>query len=153
MDAGTVAAVVLSALALGVSVYFGWDTYEHNRRSVKPLPYVAPNNYENHISVRLWNYGSGPLILLDVSATHAPSGRRGHLIDIAPHPPVGLLFDDFVRVTKGRAVPPGESLDLLAIGISDSKPLEVAYRRQLRDFLGGVEVQVSYQNIYEKSSH
>ena len=151
MDPVSVVAVIVSVLALGVSIYFGWCTRDHNRRSVKPLPYVAPNDYEDYICVRLWNYGSGPMVLSEVIARHSVTHGTGHIIKLVPDPPDGVFFSDYVEVEPGRAVLPGESLDLLALSVDEGKTKEAQYRDQLRDFLGNVTVSVSYKNIYDCS--
>jgi hypothetical protein len=140
-----------SLIALGFSIYFGWCTRDHNRRSVKPLPYVAPNDYENELSVRLWNYGSGPMILSNVICRHVKLGLSGHLIDLLPTPPDKLHFDEFVKVHSGRALPPGECLDLIQLTVKKDEVHAVDYRDKLRDFLGNVSVEAEYTDIYETS--
>lgn len=140
-----------SLLALGFSIYFGWCTRDHNRRSVKPIPYVAPNDYENELSVRLWNYGSGPMVLNKVVSRHALKKLSGHLIDLVPTRPDHLYFDAFVKLHPGRTLLAGERLELLKICIDEEAPKELTYRDELREFLGNVSVDVQYTDIYESS--
>jgi len=142
-------AVVISVVSLGSSIYFGWCTRDHNRRSVKPLPYVAPTDFEDRLAVRLWNYGSGPMILRKVITRNERNKFSGHLIDLVPSPPGGLCFNNFVKVHPGRAVLPGKSIDLVEIIIDEKSMVAVGYRDQLRNVLGHLVVDVEYTDIYE----
>ena len=101
-----ICAVFVSIVSLLSSIYFGWCTRDHNKRSVKPLPYVLPSDFEDHISVRIWNNGSGPLILNKVIAYNKKDKTSGHLIDLVPSPPVDIYFNNFTKVTPGRAILP-----------------------------------------------
>lgn len=142
-----------SLVALGSSIYFGWCTRVHNRRSVKPIPYVAPNDYENELAVCLWNYGSGPMVLNKIDSRHARKELSGHLIDLVPTRPDHLHFDAFVKLHPGRALLPGECIDLLKICIDKEDLKALGYRNELREFLGSVSVEVEYTDIYGSSFH
>jgi hypothetical protein len=122
---------------------------DHNKRSVRPLPYVEASDFENELSVRLWNNGPGPLILKKVIALHEKEKLSGHLIDLVPSPPDNLFFNNFSKVSSGIAVLPGNSLNLLDFGVDENDAKAVRYRDQLRDFLGNLVVQVEYTDIYE----
>jgi hypothetical protein len=101
------------------------------------------------MSVRLWNNGLGPLILRKVLARHEKKGSEGHLIDLIPSPPQDLYFNNFAKVRSGRTILPGQSLDILDLGIDEKNANAVRYRDILRDFLGHVVVEVDYTDIYE----
>ena len=80
---------------------------------------------------------------------HAITHETGHIIGLVPQPPDGVLFSDYVEVEPGRAVLPGESLDLLAFCVDEGESQEAQYRDQLRDYLGDLTVSISYEDIYE----
>ena len=144
-------AVFVSLVSLGTSIYFSWCTRDHNKRSVRPRPYVLPSDFENQMSVRLWNNGLGPLILRKVLALHEKKGSEGHLIDLIPSPPEDLYFNNFAKVRCGRTILAGQSLDLLDLGVDENNANAVSYRDQLRDFLGHVVVLIEYTDIYEST--
>jgi hypothetical protein len=144
-----ICALVTSVVSLGFSIYFGWCIRDHSRRSVKPLPYVAPSDFENLLAVRLWNYGTGPMILQKVMSHNYRDELSGHLIDLLPSLPNGLHFNNYVKVQSGRAIPPGESLDLFEFSIDDIDTNAIAYRDKLRIFLSQLVIYVNYTDIYE----
>ncbi len=145
----SICAVFISVLSLVLSAYYGWCTRDHNRRSVKPLPYVSPSDFENLISVRLWNYGNGPLILKDVIARGNQDGVSGHLVDLLPELPDGLYFNSYVKILRGRAIPPGGRLTLVEFSPDVNDIKAIAYREKLRDALGRLSVDVDFTDIYD----
>jgi hypothetical protein len=142
-------ALWISVLSLAFSIYYGWCTRDHNRRTVKPLPYVASSDFENLLAVRLWNYGNGLLILQKVLTRKAKDDLSGHLIDLLPSLPGGLYFSNYVKVRPGRAVPPGGSLTLFEFTVDESNAMALAFRDELRDILGHLVMDVNYTDIYE----
>jgi len=75
-----ICALFVSAVSLFTSVYFSWCARDHNRRSVKPLPFIAQRDFEDQIAVIIRNNGTGPMILQKVLSS-SPEGRSCHLID------------------------------------------------------------------------
>ncbi|MDP1814589.1 MAG: hypothetical protein Q8K92_09100, partial [Leadbetterella sp.] len=129
--------------------YFSWCTRDHNRRSVKPIPYISASDFEDRVSVRILNNGSGPLILQKVIARHRKdSNLHGHLIDLVPFCPDNLYFTNFTKILLGRALLPGKKVDLIDLEIDLDDPEAVGYREQLRDFLGNLIVVVHFSDIY-----
>ncbi len=152
LDASTIVAICalfVSMTSLVASMYFAWCTREHNRRSVKPLPFISQPDYEDRIAVIIQNYGTGPLILQKAQATSSLDGRSGHLIDLIPAPPAGLFFSNFNRVEQIRAIRPGDHVDLFDLPIDVGGPGIVAYREELRRALGYMTVELTYTDIYE----
>ena len=143
-----ICALFVSGVSLATSIYFGWCTRDHNRRSVKPIPFVAQPDFEDHIAVIIRNNGSGPLILQKVQAKSSAHGRSGHLIDLIPEPPAGLFFKNFNRVEQTRAILPGHEVALVDLSIGVDDPKAVAYRDQLRLILGDMTVELNYTDIY-----
>lgn len=144
-----ICAVVVSVVSLWASLYFGWCTRDHNKRSVKPLPYVIAGDYENCISVLLCNNGTGPLVLRKVTARHNKEGSSGHLIDMVPESPPDVYFKNFIKVRPGRAILQGGRLDLLVFELDVDDSAAVGYRDALRDALGHISIDVEYTDIYE----
>jgi hypothetical protein len=144
-----ICALVVSAISLATSIYFSWCARDHNRRSVKPIPFVAQPDFEDQIAVIIRNNGSGPLILQKAQAKSSAEDRSGHLIDLIPTPPSGLFFKNFNRVEQVRAILPGDEVDLVDLSIDVDDPKAVAYRDQLRHALGDTTVELTYTDIYD----
>lgn len=152
MTATTVVAIcalVVSVASLVASIYFSWCARDHNRRSVKPLPFVLQSDFEDRIAVVIRNDGTGPLILQGAEAKDPTNGRSGHLIDLIPEPPQGLLFTNFNRVQQIRAIRPGDQVDLLDLAVNQGDGRAAAYRDQLRRALGSMTLGLTYTDIYD----
>lgn len=144
-----ICALLVSVFSLGASIYFGWCTRDHNRRSVKPLPFILQSDFEDRITVAVRNNGSGPLILQKAEAKNAANGQSGHLIDLVPDPPQGLLFRNFNRFHQARAIRPGDQVDLIDFEVANADRKGSRYRDELRQALGNLTVEVTYTDIYD----
>lgn len=143
-----ICALFVSAVSLFTSVYFSWCARDHNRRSVKPLPFVAQRDFEDQIAVIIRNNGTGPMIL-QKALTSGPDGRSGHLIDLIPAPPPGVLFENFNKVHQIRAIRPGDEVALLILTVDLNDAAATEYRDTLRHALGSMTVELTYTDIYE----
>ena len=151
-DANTIlaiCAVIVSFVSLATSIYFSWCARDHNRRSVKPLPFVRQPDFVDWIAVLIQNNGTGPLILQKAQARSSANDPSGHLIDLVPPPPPGLVFRNFNRVEQIRAIRPGDQIELveLAVNLKDRRAVE--YRDELRRALGDITIELTYTDIYE----
>lgn len=142
-----ICALFVSVLSLGTSLYFSWAARDHNRRSVKPLPYIQQPDYENHLAVIAQNHGTGPLILRRAQAI-SPDGTRGHLIDLIPRPPSGKYFTTYTKVEQVRAIRPGDEVVLMEIEIDSRNKAEITYRDTLRRALGQMTLTLEYTDMY-----
>lgn len=143
-------ALVLSVLSLGGVLYFGWCTRDHQRRSVTPIPYISPSDYEDRLTVRLWNHGTGPMILNSVVATDARDNRKADLVDLLPPLPEDDYYSDFVAVESGRPILPGKCITLMAYQPDDDDPDQRDTRNRLRDALGHISIRVDYTGVYRE---
>jgi hypothetical protein len=89
------------------------------------------------------------MIVQKVQAKSLTDGRSGHLIDLIPKPPPGIVFSNFNRVEQIRAIRPSEHVDLIDLPIVVDDPRAVAYREELRRALGNMTVELTYTDIYE----
>jgi hypothetical protein len=151
MQASTIVAICaffVSVLSLGTSIYFSWCARDHNRRTVKPLPFILQRDYEDQIAVVIRNNGTGPMILRKAEAKNATDGRSGHLIDLVPDPPDGLAFSNFNKVQQIRAIRPGDEVDLIDLPITN-EPAIIKYRDELRRILGNMTIELTYTDVYD----
>lgn len=142
-------ALFVSFVSLVTSIYFSWCARDHNRRSVKPLPFILQPDFEDKVAVVIRNNGTGPLILQKARATIRADRRSGHLIDLVPTPPKGVVFRNFNRVEQIRAIRPGDDVDLVDLRIDVNDPVAAKYRDELRRALGNMTVELTYTDIYD----
>ena len=137
----------IAVLSLVVTLYFSWRSRQHNRYSVRPLPFVRQPDYENRIAVAVENNGTGPMILKSAKAK-AEGGTPNDLVYLVPQPPAGLMFRNFNTVTQPRAIRPGDSIDLIDLELDLAKPTEKAYQNELRKSLGHLTLELHYTDVY-----
>lgn len=148
-----ICALVISLASFGFSIYFGWCTRDHNRRTVRPLVYVSPSDYEDLLAVRLWNYGNGPLIIKNITIRNKDGNSSDNLVNLLPPLPKGLYFSNYVRVCPGRAIPHGDSLNFFEFTVDLTNAQAIIYRDKLRHALGYLNLDIEYTDIYESKFH
>lgn len=89
------------------------------------------------------------MILQSALARSSSDGRSGHLIDLVPAPPSGVLFENFNKVHQARAIRPGDEVALLVLPVDLNDPCATRYRDGLRHVLGSMTVELTYTDIYE----
>jgi hypothetical protein len=142
-----IAAVAISVISLVASIYFRKSAQEHNRKSVLPIPYLDRSDYEEHAHIRIYNKGTGPMVVTSLTARH-PDGAEGQIIDIIPPPPEGYLFSDYTRILDPRPIPPGDYSELLAADFDLVQAEAIQYRNDLRRFLKDMFVRCEYTDVY-----
>jgi hypothetical protein len=140
-------AFAVSIVALIATLYFSHKARQHNRLSVRPLPFVRQPDFENRIGVSIQNNGTGPMILKSAKATADKLGPDD-LIHLVPHQP-GIVFRNFNVIGQPRSIRPGDSIDLIDLQIDPNEPNEETYRDQLRMALGNMTLELRYTDIYE----
>lgn len=79
----------MEAIVAICALFVAWVTYrssqKHNYLSVKPIGYILPKDYTNHICVVLQNKGTGPLITKSIKFRNEITGEeKDYLIDFMP---------------------------------------------------------------------
>lgn len=126
------------------------EAYE--RASVKPLLSMRSQNYLDHKSIRVANYGVGPAVITDAAFTRHPGDEpTSRVVELFDLP---IVWQHYVNLPEGRAIPAGgevvlveQTLDhLLDQGIDREKALAILadWRAQKH----GIRVQIAYQDIY-----
>lgn len=142
-------ALLVSFVSLATSIYFSWCARDHNRRSVKPLPFILQPDFQDKVAVVVRSNGTGPLILQKAQARRRADGCSGQLIDLVPTPPKGVVFRNFNRIEQIRAIRPGDDVDLVDLRIDVTDPIAAKYRDELRRALGNMRVELTYTDIYD----
>ena len=155
---GSVAAianVVIAAAALIVAVISIRFTNagiksqsEHNVLSVRPIPFIALADFENHIRVRIRNDGTGPMIVRKVNVGEiGKAPLHEEIVAYMPVLPANMSWANFSSGEVG-SVPVGGEVILLELLIDDADPLQAAARDGCRKALSALEISVAYTDIY-----
>ena len=120
----------------------------HNKKSVVPLGEVVPTDYPDHIAVKIWNNGTGPLVCQKLRISHKNGGQKDHLIDWMPK---GIMWNTFIR-KPGFAIIPGHSVTLIELSTDhlETDTEFVKNRDRAREVLKELTVHLEYKDIYNK---
>lgn len=151
----TVASAVIALAALivsAVSLYLGRHAlklqHKHNVLSVKPIPHIESSDYINNIKIRLFNNGSGPLIIKSIEVSGDKS-TNSSLIEWMPSLPSGMFWDTFEGAIEGeKSLPSDGQLILLEFSGDPSDKRFCDFRDKCRDVLRNLKVVVVYTDIY-----
>jgi hypothetical protein len=145
-------AFLISLLSLFVARATLKHQLKHNVMSLKPLPFIAPGDYENHLFVKLRNDGPGPLIVRRLSVrSEQTSETTDALINLMPNLPDGLPWDTYVGPIAGRSIPSLGELMLLELTGDEGSVEYCQARDQVRAALSKTEVLIEYTDVYESS--
>ena len=123
---------------------------KHNRLSVKPIAIVSVADYENVLAVRLQNKGTGPLIIKNLSFIDQNGKTKKALIDFFGSDFKNVVWSTFVADIDGWAILPNEAKTLIELNgdLTDNEFVRV--RDNVRKVLAQIQVELIYQDIYEK---
>ena len=119
----------------------------HNVLSVKPIPMVSVADYEDRLTVKILNNGSGPLIIKDVQVKKESQVRES-LVDWMLSLPDGMYWATFVGPVKNRSLLPGNEIKLLELTGDHSEKEFEAVRDSCRAALCQLTVVLDYTDVY-----
>lgn len=145
--AAAIFALLVSLYAVRVAIDSAKQQRIHNTLTVKPIPEITVTDYENSLSVKLRNHGSGPLLIKSFIATFHENSCQS-LIDCMPDIN-GRHWTNFAGVINGRALLSGQEIILLEL-TADVKEVDFSLPRDLaRLALSQTEIVVQYSDIYD----
>jgi hypothetical protein len=119
--------------------------------SVKPLPWVALNDYVACVSVVFRNVGVGPLVIKDLTVTDVNTRvQRGNVIDFMPTLPDGIDWETFVGTELiGRPVAANGEIVLLRFSEDPTlNPAAALQYTKIRNALSALEIRVVIKDVY-----
>lgn len=150
----TVASVIIALAAFTISLVSLYVSHaalkiqrRHNVLSVKPIPMVSVADYEDRLTVKILNNGSGPLIIKDVQVKKESQVRES-LIALMPSLPDGMYWATFVGPIKDRSLLPGNEIKLLELTGDHSEIEFETVRDGCRAALSQLAVVVEYTDVY-----
>lgn len=153
----SVSSLILSVVAVVISIITYRSQKEHNKNSVRPILDIVLGDYEDDLYIRIVNCGVGPAIITGIECTRSYVGEvasSNSLVELMPHKArlqgksfnltVNMLsFSDFVEDITGRTISPGSGITLLQIK-NPARNQIVVFRNYLKDCC----VKVEYTDIY-----
>lgn len=121
---------------------------KHNRLSVKPIPNVISNDYEDVLVVGLENKGIGPLIIKDLSFTNQSGERQKDIISFFNLGFEGVVWTTFAANMDGLAVVPNGTETLIQLNGELADGEFGVIRDKVRAVLADIKVVLIYQDIY-----
>lgn len=141
------AAFIISVTSLFVSRATLAKQHRHNVLSVTPIPMVSVADYEDRLTVKILNNGSGPLIIRNAKVERESQARES-LIAWMPSLPDGMYWSTFVGPIENRSLLPGNEIKLLELtGDHPDKKFE-KFRNECREALCPLTVVLEYTDVY-----
>ncbi len=141
-------ALITSVISIVVSTVSLFLQRKHNRKSIKPIANISISDYENLISVKIFNRGFGPLIIKEFVAK---SGNtiKNNLISLMPLLPENVSWSTFFDELNEFSILPNGSINLLELKPDLENEIEVNFRDEVRKSLSQIEVTLKYVDIYD----
>jgi hypothetical protein len=150
----TIMSAIVAFIALiisFISLYVAHSTLKNQRRhnilSVKPLPEIMVADYEERLTVKIRNNGSGPLIVNGVRVEKDAQSKSA-LIDWMPALPEGIYWSAFIGPIRKRAVMPGNEIILLELRGDPNDSRFQHIRDRCRATLKSLNVVLEHTDIY-----
>jgi len=152
----SISTVLISILALGLTVWHGYSTRKHNILSVKPM-LVFQLDRANKFQFNLKNTGIGPALICDFKikfdgkvVADNPSPLNDPYPDIFKLLGIGGFKYEWHIPGKNTSYSVNEQHRLLSIDFIEEefKGLD-GFKSQVLEILKKIEFEVSYQSVYK----
>jgi exonuclease III len=142
---------ILSICALIVAYITYYSSRKHNYLSVKPIAYILPKDYEDHVCVILQNKGTGPLITKSIKFINDETKEeKKYLIDFVPALKNGEKYSNFSKANKYILTPNEDKILLEYTFRKDSKSFE-ENKRIIRKALKDIRIVITYTGVYNET--
>lgn len=136
----SVFAVVISVVSMIFTIIFSFFQIKHNKNSVRPISAIKVNDYENHISVRIDNVGTGPLLIKRLVLKNDVQ-ESSTLISMMPE--IDQLWTTFTEAIDGWTIPVGGKIILLEL-----HPQSDNVKNLIRRELSQITIFLEYTDVY-----
>jgi len=142
---------IIAIVAIAISIYSIYLQRKHSTLAHKPIPVIVKYNYSDHISVKIWNKGTGPLIIKSIKI-----GEFNNLVDILPDQTKNLKFVEYINDFRERAITSNDCLNMLEFKIrhdENDKPIN-AYDiaiKTIKNELHEKKIVLNYTDIFNNS--
>lgn len=133
-------AVLISMISLFYTIISVKSQETHNKNSVLPLAHISISDYENDLAVKVFNYGTGPLIIDTLSVIYE---GKPHSTVIELFKDTNILWTTFTEDVSGWTIPVGGEIVL----IQKYAPTEKE-KLLIRQILSHTTISITYKDIY-----
>jgi hypothetical protein len=143
-------ALLVSAIAVGISVWAIKSQRKHNELSVRPLAEITVADYEDSLRVKLRNHGIGPMIVTAVTVSDGANAKPT-ILGWMPNLPKDRPWTNFTDEVRDRTLAPGSELVLLELTEYEGEDDFAECRDLARAALAPLTVNVEYTDIYNNA--
>lgn len=143
----SICAVVISIISMIFTVIFSCLQIKHNKNSVRPISSIRINDYEDKISVKICNNGTGPLLIKKLVLKNTIQ-EASSLISMMPE--IGQSWTTFTEVVDGWAIPVGGEIILLEL-CPDNDEVKELIRKELEAITVSLEYMDIYKTVFQDS--
>lgn len=136
----SICAIIISVLSLVSTIIFSLLQQKHNKNSVKPISAILLSDYEDRISVKIRNVGTGPLTIKKLTLKDGIC-ESSDLISLMPK--VNQWWTTFTEPVDGWTIPVGGELILIEI-----HPVSDEIKKSVRKALSKITAYLEYTDIY-----
>jgi hypothetical protein len=148
---------IVAILALVTSVTSTLLTYRalklqriHNAKSLKPILYLSPFDYENSLKILLANNGVGPAIITNIQVEKNQHEIKPSIIEWLPEKlPNGMNYKEYLTESNNITLNAGNKGVMLELYLNPEVEKERTEREKIRGILRQLTVKIEYSDIYE----
>ena len=148
---GIVACLALSISAFSsIIIYFTFKLQRtHNQKSLKPILYVNPFDYEDRLLIKLRNEGVGPAIVNKIIVRKNEHEVKTCIFHWLPVKlPKNMKYKEYWTRANDFVLRQGKSIELLDIMLDSSIEEQRTKREELRGILRFLTVIIDYEDVY-----
>lgn len=138
-------AIFVSIVSIVITVIFSVFQHKHNKNSVKPISSIRVSDYEDLLSVKIENVGTGPLIIDELLCKNDHC-ESSNLISMMPS--IEQSWTTFLADVNGWTIPVSGKITLISIS-----PKTDNTRTLVRKELSKITVYIEYRDIYNTKFH
>lgn len=137
----SVFAVVISIISIIFTTVFSILQIKHNKNSVRPISSIQVSDYEDLLSVKISNVGTGPLTITKLRAFN-DNIEVPALIELMPD--IEQNWSTFIGSADGWTLPVGGKIILIEI-----EPKNDRIKDSIRCSLSEITISLEYTDIYK----
>ena len=147
-----ICALIVSIVAVTIS-WLGLKIQRtHNQKSLKPIIFIEPYDYENCILIKIRNEGLGPAIVKRIRVENDKLEEKSSIFNwLPPILPANMNYREYWTRSKNFVLRPGSLDHMLEIPVNTDDPIQIRERDKIRSILKDLTVHVEYGDIYENT--
>lgn len=143
-------ALFVSVLAISTSWFSLGIQRMHYRKTLMPIIFIEPYDYENRILVRIKNEGTGPAIVKRVVVKNGAGMEKPCIFKwLPPKLPGRMNYKEYWTRSEDFVLRSGSIDHMLEVPVDSGEEYQVNQRDKIREVLSHLTVYVEYFDIYD----